>query len=89
MTSPPRSPTSATIVGHTDSRDSDAHNQTLSERRAEAVEAALADRLPGVEFTVEGRGETEPIASNSTEEGRALNRRVTITMEGVAAGEDR
>lgn len=74
----------AMIVGHTDGQGTEAYNQTLSENRAKAVEAELATRLPDVDFTVEGRGWHEPIASNDTEEGRALNRRVTITLEGVA-----
>lgn len=78
--------TSATVVGHTDGKGTEAYNQTLSERRARAVERELARRLPGVSFTVEGRGWHEPIASNKTDEGRALNRRVTITLEGVAQG---
>lgn len=78
---------SATIVGHTDSVGDEAYNQTLSVNRAQAVEAELAKRLPNVDFTVDGRGWHEPIASNDTDEGRALNRRVAITLEGVA-GED-
>lgn len=79
--------TRAAIVGHTDGDGTEEHNQPLSENRARSVEAALAERLPGVEFTVEGRGWHEPIASNNTEEGKALNRRVTITLEGVAGQE--
>ncbi|WP_022922383.1 OmpA family protein [Ornithinimicrobium pekingense] len=75
---------SATIVGHTDGQGTEAYNQTLSEQRAQSVEAELSRRLPDVDFTVEGRGWHEPIASNDTEQGRALNRRVTITLEGVA-----
>lgn len=76
--------TAAEIVGHTDGDGTEEHNDTLSENRARSVEAALSERLPGVTFTVEGRGWHEPIASNDTEEGKALNRRVTVTLEGVA-----
>lgn len=79
----------ATIVGHTDGQGTEAYNQTLSENRARSVQVELASRLPGVRLTVEGRGWHEPIASNQTDEGRALNRRVTITLEGVAGEEGR
>ncbi|HAZ60708.1 MAG TPA: hypothetical protein DCY89_03945 [Gammaproteobacteria bacterium] len=67
------------IVGHTDSRGSDAHNQGLSERRAAAVAEYLesqgisADRL-----AVSGMGESKPIATNENEDGRRLNRRVEL-----------
>jgi outer membrane protein OmpA-like peptidoglycan-associated protein len=69
------------IVGHTDAIGTYAYNQVLSERRASSVadylveEHALSDR-----FYVEGRGKTEPIASNATIEGRAANRRVEIIL---------
>ena len=55
---------------------------TPAEKRAQAVAAELRKRLPGVELTVEGRGESEPVASNETEAGRALNRRVAVTFVG-------
>jgi outer membrane protein OmpA-like peptidoglycan-associated protein len=79
-------PRTVTIVGHTDNRGEPAYNQDLSERRAESVRAALAERL-GDEFTFEvsGAGETRPVAANENEdgsdnpEGRALNRRVEVT----------
>lgn len=74
------------IEGHTDSRGSDAHNQALSLRRADAVRAAF-DQL-GVtraRFTVAGRGESQPIASNATAEGMRQNRRVEITLLGQRA----
>ena len=73
-----------TVVGHTDSSGDDAHNQGLSERRAEAVAKALTPLLPdGVKLTTAGKGESDPIASNETEDGKALNRRVTITLPGA------
>lgn len=71
--------TALTVVGHTDSDGADAANLDLSRRRAESVRTALLTGLPGVTVTAEGRGEAEPVASNDTPEGRALNRRVTIT----------
>lgn len=70
------------IAGHTDNVGGTAYNQDLSLRRAKAVAAALRKLLPDVTFTVSGRGELDPIANNATAEGRALNRRVTITLPG-------
>jgi outer membrane protein OmpA-like peptidoglycan-associated protein len=71
------------IHGHTDSVGDPGYNQQLSERRAEAVRAYLVDRLgvPGDRLTTRGFGETRPVASNDTEEGRALNRRVEVLVE--------
>ncbi len=69
------------ITGHTDNIGSSAYNLRLSQRRADAVAWYLEDR--GVEPTriaSEGRGETEPRASNNTEAGRQLNRRVDILI---------
>ena len=70
-------------VGHTDSTGSDAYNQGLSERRANAVAdylSANAD-VPRSVFTTSGMGESQPVATNETAEGRQLNRRVEITIE--------
>jgi outer membrane protein OmpA-like peptidoglycan-associated protein len=70
-----------TVTGHTDSTGSAAYNQTLSERRAESVAAVL--RQGGVNpprIRTVGAGENQPIASNLTDEGRAQNRRVDITI---------
>ncbi|MBR7742642.1 OmpA family protein [Phycicoccus sp. BSK3Z-2] len=70
-----------TVTGHTDSNASDSYNLDLSQRRARAVGRALEQRLPdGITVRTEGKGEAEPIADNGTAEGRALNRRVTITL---------
>lgn len=69
------------IIGHTDSTGSDSYNQALSERRAESVAAYLVGR--GVldrRIQVGGAGETQPIASNATPEGRAMNRRVEMQI---------
>lgn len=72
-----------TVVGHTDSSGTDSHNRDLSERRAQSVAKALKPLLPsGVKLSAQGKGESEPIADNETDEGKALNRRVTITLPG-------
>lgn len=71
-------------VGHTDSVGTDAYNQKLSVRRAEAVKAYLQGK--GVEASriyTEGKGETQPIADNKTDAGRAKNRRVAIEIVGT------
>ncbi len=70
------------VVGHA-SADGDAdHNQDLSERRAVAVAGVLAALFgEEVEITAEGRGETQPIATNETAEGREANRRVELVLE--------
>ena len=73
---------SLTVVGHTDAKGSDADNLVLSRRRAEAVREHLQLLLPGRSIEASGRGETEPVAENDTDEGRAANRRVVITTKG-------
>lgn len=71
-------------VGHTDAVGSDAYNQKLSQRRADAVKAYLVTQ--GVETNrvyTEGKGETQPVADNTTAAGRAKNRRVTVEVVGT------
>ncbi len=71
-------------VGHTDSVGSDAYNQKLSVRRAEAVKGYLVSK--GIEANrvyTEGKGEKQPAADNRTKEGRAKNRRVEIEVVGT------
>jgi outer membrane protein OmpA-like peptidoglycan-associated protein len=69
------------LVGHTDAVGSDTYNQTLSERRARAVANYLATQsVPWTRMASAGRGETEPIASNDTDDGRQQNRRVEIAV---------
>jgi len=73
-------------VGHTDSIGTDAYNQRLSVRRAEAVKAFLVSK--GIERNrvyTEGKGEKQPVADNRTKEGRAKNRRVEIEVVGTRA----
>lgn len=69
------------ITGHTDAVGSEASNQRLSEGRSKAVREALIMRgIDGARIETDGKGESEPIADNETEEGRAMNRRVEITI---------
>lgn len=71
----------ALVVGHTDSQGAESYNQTLSERRAEAVATFLAQQgVAPSRMMVSGMGETQPVASNATAEGRQLNRRVEIAL---------
>ena len=67
------------VVGHTDSRGSDTYNQRLSEKRAMAVADYLtAAGVRDGRLTVRGDGESTPIATNDSDDGRARNRRVEI-----------
>jgi len=73
------------VVGHADSRGSLEYNQALSERRAETVKGKLEGSFPQVPISASGLGETAPVASNETEEGRRQNRRVEIRVEAITA----
>jgi outer membrane protein OmpA-like peptidoglycan-associated protein len=67
------------IAGHCDSKGSDAYNLKLSDRRAAAVREYLISKgVPASQLTSRGYGESQPIASNDTDEGRAQNRRVEL-----------
>ena len=69
------------VVGNTDSSGTPDHNYDLSRRRAAAVAQYLSSQqLNPNRFSVEGRGEKDPIASNATMSGKAQNRRVEITI---------
>lgn len=71
-------------VGHTDATGAEAYNQALSVRRAEAVKAYLVSKgIAANRVYVEGKGEAQPVADNSTREGRAKNRRVEIEVVGT------
>ncbi len=75
---------SATIEGHTDSRGPAAYNQALSERRAKAAAKALVEQGVAEErISVVGYGESQPIADNSTAEGRQTNRRIVALLEAT------
>lgn len=71
-----------TVVGHTDSRGSDAYNKRLSDRRASSVVRYFRAKRPGLLERLEsvGRGETEPVDDNRTDSGRAKNRRVEVII---------
>jgi outer membrane protein OmpA-like peptidoglycan-associated protein len=74
------------VAGHTDSDGSDVYNQQLSQRRAQSVVSYLTSReIRGDRFLTVGVGETRPIASNTTPDGKAQNRRVEITIVPVTA----
>lgn len=71
------------IYGHTDSAGSDETNLTLSQERVDAVKAFwISQGADASRITAIGRGETEPVADNSTPEGQQLNRRVEIVING-------
>ena len=71
-------------TGHTDSVGTDAYNQRLSERRAAAVKEYLVSKgVPASKITTIGKGESQPVATNKTAEGRQKNRRVHIELKGV------
>ena len=71
-------------TGHTDSVGSDAYNQKLSERRAAAVKDYLVSKgIPAAKITTIGKGESQPVATNKTAEGRQKNRRVDIEFKGT------
>ena len=73
--------TDVLVVGHTDATGSDSYNQDLSERRAASARSYLvSEGVPSARVTAEGRGETEPVASNDEETGRSLNRRVEVAL---------
>lgn len=74
-------------VGHTDRIGSDAYNQKLSERRANAVRDVLVNQygVAGDRVSSVGYGESRPVADNNTDEGRAVNRRVEASVEAQPA----
>lgn len=75
------------VIGHTDSTGPEQYNQKLSERRAQAVAQYLEQNtnIQDQQIDAVGKGESEPEASNETREGRALNRRVVIILDGKVA----
>jgi outer membrane protein OmpA-like peptidoglycan-associated protein len=74
------------VVGHTDSTGSDAINDPLSVQRATSVRNYLSNRgVDPARTEVQGRGSREPVADNTTEAGRAMNRRVEIFLSEPAA----
>lgn len=76
--------THLTVVGHTDNSGSDQHNQALSERRAQSVQGYFTNKgvIPE-RLAFAGKGEQEPRASNTSANGRQLNRRVEIFIDPI------
>ncbi|WP_419868418.1 OmpA family protein [Chryseobacterium sp. CT-SW4] len=73
--------TNINIYGHTDSKGSDSYNLSLSERRAESVKSYLSAKgIASSRLFAKGEGESQPVASNETDEGRAKNRRVEFAI---------
>ncbi|WP_163557879.1 OmpA family protein [Halomonas sp. NO4] len=76
--------TRVNIVGHTDSTGDASYNQRLSEQRAQSVGSYLAQAgVARNRLNMTGYGESQPVASNDTEQGRAQNRRVEITLSPI------
>jgi OOP family OmpA-OmpF porin len=70
------------VEGHTDSTNTDAYNQDLSERRARAVvDWLVAKGVQTRKLKSKGFGRMKPVASNDTAQGRALNRRVELSVQ--------
>jgi outer membrane protein OmpA-like peptidoglycan-associated protein len=79
--------TTLTVVGYTDNVGTDKYNQDLSQRRAYSVAQYFdSKRIDPVRLATAGKGEKEPVASNASEGGRQLNRRVEIYVEPVREG---
>ena len=77
--------TEIAVVGHTDADGSDDYNYNLSRQRAASVARYLSSQqLAGDRFSVEGRGEREPIATNASFSGKQKNRRVEITIQALS-----
>ncbi|ASJ76588.1 OmpA family protein [Granulosicoccus antarcticus] len=70
--------TGITVIGYTDSRGEEEYNLALSKKRAQTIADIIAARYPDLSMDVIGMGETAPVASNDTAEGRQLNRRVEV-----------
>ncbi len=73
--------TDISVIGHTDSRGTEANNLDLSERRAANIAALLQARYGDAKIVSKGMGESSPIASNDTAEGRQQNRRVEVQIK--------
>ena len=79
--------TSILVEGHTDSTGSEAYNQQLSDRRANSVKKLLVQRgVPEFRINTIGYGESRPVVTNATPEGRQMNRRVEIRINPNAQG---
>ncbi len=75
------------VEGYTDNIGSDEYNQKLSEERADSVRSYLVtQKVPDTNVTAAGFGKSDPVADNSTDSGRAQNRRVELVVSGAAIG---
>lgn len=75
-------PAKAIIVGHTDHTGTDEYNQKLSERRSKALgDKLIANGIEADRIVTSGKGEKEPVATNTTREGRAQNRRIEVELQ--------
>jgi outer membrane protein OmpA-like peptidoglycan-associated protein len=73
--------TNIEVIGHTDNKGTNSYNQDLSQRRSAAVSAYLANHnVNSTRLSVKGMGESDPVATNDTEDGRAQNRRVEFVI---------
>ncbi len=73
--------TNLLIVGHTDDKGADDYNKTLSEKRAQSVTNYVSQHgITTSRVTLEGKGEVEPLGDNTTDAGRAQNRRVEVAI---------
>jgi outer membrane protein OmpA-like peptidoglycan-associated protein len=78
--------TTVDVIGHTDSVGAESYNQQLSERRARSVAEYLSSQgILSARLLIAGMGEAQPIASNSTPDGRSQNRRVNIQISPLTA----
>jgi outer membrane protein OmpA-like peptidoglycan-associated protein len=78
--------TEIVVAGHTDSSGAEDYNQKLSERRAQAAaQFLMAQGIPAPRLSIAGYGESQPVASNETVEGRSQNRRVEIAIYATEA----
>ncbi len=76
--------TQVEVIGHTDAVGEEAYNQNLSERRAERVSNYIKQQnVASHRVSMTGKGETDPIATNDTEEGRQRNRRVELIIRAA------
>jgi outer membrane protein OmpA-like peptidoglycan-associated protein len=77
------------VVGHTDSVGSESYNMELSQRRSQSVvDYFVANGITAKRLVSVGRGESEPRASNETEAGRQLNRRVELYVKPIVQGQE-
>ncbi len=81
--------TAVHVIGHTDSTGTESYNQSLSEKRATSVSRLFsANGVDRSRMRFSGRGETLPVATNSTSSGRSMNRRVEVYLKPIVEGRE-